>query len=1628
MARVISGCYSNCFHYSDVIAAAHLRCNDQELCDTIEDALFGNNQQAQITTDMIRCIIMSGDDKLIGDLLKLLKAAKNQEGVRQEILEAADAGSKDTLMRILCFCLDEDLFRFSATIRALGTWIGIPVGADDRRRATNLARHALEVLESPKRIHELLASESAVDLGLALWGLGVEDLSCSDAAVDKLLADPVPYRRLVGWYFLLETRDTKRKMAHARKHLDEQDQRVLTLVLSCLTSTKEILYPYRGKCYRKEHGLPLKGALAVPNPNLPDSRNERIQLFGQLEEIAHRIGKKRYMFKDMPYIGCQFELRVHHVLGCLMSLAGYDDNPELLQRLYGLTDLMDYEEKDALISAFLSPETIPADRDVLLSLLGDRTIDGKMLAVDRLSHMSLRDKDFQMLAGALTSKSATLRRSIMTLLAKQPWESLKNPVASLLETTNDHQNQAGIELISKARKVAGQDDEEGASAEAFLTDAHVVAALEELRGRKLPAQTGTQLEALESQEKQGQWNIGNGFGLYDPMAHPDFETTYSPLFADGSEGTTEPDSTPDAEANKPQGDTDVTPVDEPSSTPQAPQRGFFSHIIGRIFGSGSSPLRIGREDSVSDVSLSEATVCTERMPITSAKELKAPSITDGLMTFDQLSEYADFDGLSHIIRQIVSTLNAHDDYEYEVERTNGHRELVLFGTDDDLPLPAEQGSMCITYATARIGMLPFADEFREIVAPYTSDADKLLRVLYAATEERQLPARHYAYDSWYRDIAHHLDRTLWYRCRNEYGLQRTRQAYAIVSAAQYDCDQSGLFNCIMHLYESFIHLFGSRLYDSCDHPEPGLKNEDLPAGTCHPYNSRMLQDCRYLIQRMNLTDGQFCRWFKLEHCLETRVPKDDRTPISYCLDIEDHLRACELGLVNEEDVARFIFTSPDMRRIIERISRRAGHDKDTLADRHPWARDLFVRICSRLVDMEELRGELPTTTSELCWQIGYVEGAHHFARILAALGDDNLSTSRGWYVGYTKRDTLTHLLGCCYPARTDTPERLSELRQEYGISDRRMVEAAVYSPQWAGLIEGATGWDGLQSGVWFLYAHVSHVPFAARETEVARFSSISLREFKDGRFDQEWFRDVYTRLGEKRFDVLYHSAKHIAPSGSYHRRVQLFSDAALGRLDEQTLEKEIITTRSKDRLLCYPLIPYDRSDKETLHRYQFIRSFEASSKKFGSQRRASEQLAAEAALGNLARAAGYENTDRLTWHMEGAQINNVREYLEPRELGKWKVWIEISELGKAILAVDKQGKRLKHVPKPIAKDAYVVALKVKVKELLAQQRRGCEILERAMIERAPFSAEELRVVLTNPVVGALMKGLVLTDGTTAVWAQDFDQLDPNAICIAHPLDLKKLGVWPTYMHDVCEHRIVQPFKQVFRELYPITADERQNRMESRRYAGNQIKMRQTLAMLKSRGWTIDYEDGLQKVWHKEGIAARILALADWFSPADIEPPTIETVEFFKTATWKNVPLTDISPIVFSETMRDVDLVISVAHAGGVDPETSHSTAEMRTAIVKQLIELLGIKNVQIDGIHAKITGKLATWSVHLGSGIVHARTKGMVAIVPVHSQQRGRIFLPFADEDPKTAEVLSKVLLLADDAKIKDANILDQLR
>ena len=46
-------------------------------------------------------------------------------------------------------------------------------------------------------------------------------------------------------------------------------------------------------------------------------------------------------------------------------------------------------------------------------------------------------------------------------------------------------------------------------------------------------------------------------------------------------------------------------------------------------------------------------------------------------------------------------------------------------------------------------------------------------------------------------------------------------------------------------------------------------------------------------------------------------------------------------------------------------------------------------------------------------------------------------------------------------------------------------------------------------------------------------------------------------------------------------------------------------------------------------------------------------------------------------------------------------------------------------------------------------------------------------------------------------------------------------------------------------------------------------------------------------------------------------------------------------------MRDMDLVVSIAHRGSVDPEATASTVEMRTALLRETCKLLKVQVVRV---------------------------------------------------------------------------------
>ncbi|MDP9381446.1 MAG: DUF4132 domain-containing protein [Chloroflexota bacterium] len=518
-------------------------------------------------------------------------------------------------------------------------------------------------------------------------------------------------------------------------------------------------------------------------------------------------------------------------------------------------------------------------------------------------------------------------------------------------------------------------------------------------------------------------------------------------------------------------------------------------------------------------------------------------------------------------------------------------------------------------------------------------------------------------------------------------------------------------------------------------------------------------------------------------------------------------------------------------------------------------------------------------------------------------------------------------------------------------------------------------------------------------------------------------------------------------------------ETALG-WDTSWVEKGL-PKRKQLAVKAYGLLPLERGEEEVLERYVWIRQFERESKQFGPQRRASEGAAAKVALANLALNGGYGDSDRLEWAMQARLGEGVAVVGRRWEVGEYEVELGLNGTVPR-LAYRRAGKELRSAPKAVKESEPYVEIR-EAAETLKRQASGLRsMLEGYMGAGTPLQPEDLARLMRLPLARAMLCGLVLraedgvlgllaTDGSSLVLLDGTPRPIEGPVLVAHPLHLHESGQLAGWQWEIVHRRIVQPFKQAFRELYLLTPAERETGTYSNRFAGHDLDSRVVASLLGSRGWelTSGEAEPPQKLYRDAGVWAYIdfEDLGHYFTETDTL--TNSRVYFrphpVPPAYWSQpdearLVLEQVPPLVFSEVMRDVDLVVSVGQRDLHERQArreqkrehqrrlSEEMYERRGELVRALLEDLGLPGVELDGDFARVRGKLASYRVHLASAAIHIEPGQYLCIVPA-SRRPEKVYLPFAGEDdPKVSEVVSKVLLLANDDKIKDQSILRQIK
>lgn len=612
----------------------------------------------------------------------------------------------------------------------------------------------------------------------------------------------------------------------------------------------------------------------------------------------------------------------------------------------------------------------------------------------------------------------------------------------------------------------------------------------------------------------------------------------------------------------------------------------------------------------------------------------------------------------------------------------------------------------------------------------------------------------------------------------------------------------------------------------------------------------------------------------------------------------------------------------------------------------------------------------------------------------------------------------------------------------------RRCSIAVFAPQWAALLAQALGEPGLPDCVDWIHAHTKATEWVwqakTREIwagELSRLTPLSAEELLAGAVDVAWFHRSYAAAGPELWKQLYAAAKY-ACTGAGHARARLFADALLGEITAQELTELIRGKRQQDAVRALGLVPLPAAEAprraELLRRYRALAEFRHGSAQAKALRRASEELAARIGLGNLARTAGHSDPERFAWAMETEAAGDFATGPLRAQVGDLSVTLEVTPAGKLELSATRAGKTLKSLPAAAKKHPAVAALLERREEARDQVARMRPALEDMMVRGRTLEAGEWRGLLRHPFVAPLLRRLVLTaasgplgfpseDGTALIDAAGTARPwpeDATPLRLAHPGDLLSAGSWHAWQRACFDRQITQPFKQVFRELYVVVGNERDPHGGSLRYAGHAVQPRQALALLTKRGWVHHPEEGLHRVFHDDGCVAWLDFRETFYGVGELSSLTVAGVRF-ATKAREQMALDQVPARVFSEAMRDVDLVVSVAHTGGGDPSASRSSVEIRADLIRETCRMMKLENVTLEPPLARIAGQRGAYGVHLGSGVVHLAPGRMLFLQNVGDGSR--LFLPFADDDPQSVEVLSKVLLLAEDHAIRDPGFLQQV-
>jgi hypothetical protein len=309
--------------------------------------------------------------------------------------------------------------------------------------------------------------------------------------------------------------------------------------------------------------------------------------------------------------------------------------------------------------------------------------------------------------------------------------------------------------------------------------------------------------------------------------------------------------------------------------------------------------------------------------------------------------------------------------------------------------------------------------------------------------------------------------------------------------------------------------------------------------------------------------------------------------------------------------------------------------------------------------------------------------------------------------------------------------------------------------------------------------------------------------------------------------------------------------------------------------------------------------------------------------------------------------------------------------------------------------------------------------------------------------------------------------------LAHPVLLDAAGL-QRLRSLAAGLRVEQPVRQLWRETFRVSAAERESGAKSARYAGHVLRFKQCYGLARSRGWGggflyAGYDGGQDAIARKDYPSAGLRA--SWaLEEADMSGPLgpggrYDTggpdVELCLTGEIAFSALDDVDPVpvppadvpaeVFSETMRDIDLIVSAATVAN-DPAwiarysgrqlldaywdrmASGGTDSLRAARREVLASVYGAPGDRytLTETDLEVRGSLASYRIDLATANVRMEPSGkwlsFDSKPPEDACRYAWQQMPALDDDEILQRILVRAAILADDELLASRKLLRQIR